>query len=445
MIKRKIRYTAGFILLLVLPIYLYAEETKVEAKAFTLKESISIALENNYGLKAASEKITGAKEKSREAKTLFLPKFKVESSYSRLNKPPIFLSVEVGDDNIYDARAVVSQSLWTGGKLFSLNRQAKNNLEATKYNYEEAKQNLILRVKETYFGILVTQKYREVCRDAVEQMRAHLETVRGLYSAGAVPNIDFLRTDVQLANAEQLLIKSKNGVELARSSFNTILARDLNLPVDVVDVFEVAEQDYNIDRLFKDAESNRPEIYKMKHNIKMAKAGVGVAQSNYWPQIGFFGNYKYHKGDEPVVKWKEDWMAGVNVSVDVWNWGETKSQVGQARSALRELEHLQAQLKNGIALEVKKALLNLEEAKKRIKVSKKAVIQAEESINSTQIGYKNGRVDNVEVLAAQLALTESRTNHLEAIYNCILSQARLEKAIGLPAEALVKAEKSGGE
>ncbi len=442
MVKRKInpaparrsgvKCAVGFILLLLLPMYSYAEEVKTMPEVLTIEDSINIALENNYGLKAASEKITGAKEKSREAKTLFLPKFKAESSYSHLNEAPTFLSVEVGDDNIYDARAVVSQPLWTGGKILSLNKQARNNLEATKYNYEETKQNLILQVKEAYFGILAAQKYREVCYDATEQMKVHLETVRGLYNAGTIPNIDLLRTEVQLANAEQVLIKAENGVELAKSLFNTILARDLNLLVEVVNVFEIIKQDYNLDHLLERAGSNRPEIYKIKHNIEMAKAGIDVVQSNYWPQIGLFGNYKYHKGDEPIIEWEKDWIVGVNVSVDVWNWGETKTQVGQAKAALREIEHLQSQLKDGIALEVKSALLSVGEAKKRIKVSEKAVIQAEESLSSTQIGYKNGRVDNVEVLAAQLALTQAKTSHLEAIYNCILNQARLERAVGLP-------------
>ncbi len=455
-IANGVKYTAALVLLFFLPINSYADEAKVNPEALTLEESIDIALKNNPALKATSEKIIGAKEKSWEVKTLFLPKLKAESSYTHLNKPPSLdleagvltpqaLSIKIGDDDMYNAQAVVQQPLFTGGKILSLNKQARNNLEATKYNYEGAKQNLILQVKEAYFGILVTQKYREVCQDAVEQMKAHLETVRGLYNAGIVPHIDLLRTEVQLANAEQALIKAENGVELAKSLFNTILGRDLNSPVKVVDVFEIIEQDYDLDQLFKLAQEHRPEIYKMKHNIEMAKAGIGVAQSNYWPQVGLFGNYRYHKGDEPIVEWREDWMVGVNVSVNVWNWGETKAQVGQAKAALRELEHLETQLKDGIALEVKGALLNLEEAKKRIKVSEKAVIQAQESLNSAQIGYKNGRVDNVEVLAAQLALTESQTNNLEAIYNYILSQARLEKATGMPAEVLARAEKSGGE
>jgi outer membrane protein TolC len=434
------------LLLLLLPIHSHAQESKPKTEALTLEESIQIALKNNHGLRAASEKVTGAEEKSLEARTLFLPKFKVESSYTRLGEAPsldleagIFapqaLSIEMSDDNMYNAQAVVQQPLFTGGKISSLNKQAKNNLEAAKYNYEGAKQNLILLVKEAYFGILAVEKFKKVSQDAVAQMKAHLETVKGLYNAGTVANIDLLRTEVQLANAEQALIKAENGVELSKSSFNTILGRDLNLPVEVVDVFKVREKEYNLDRLLTQARENRPELYKMKHNIKMAKAGIGIAKSNYWPQVGLFGNYRYHKGDEPIIEWREDWMVGANVSVDIWNWGETKAQVGQARSALRELEHLQAQLRDGIALEVKGALLNLEEAKKRIKISAKAVVHAEESLNSAEIGYRNGRVDNVEALDSQLALTHARTNNLQAKYNHILSQARLEKAIG----------KSGGE
>lgn len=429
------------LLLLLLPIHSDAQKSKAKSEVLTLEESIEMALENNHSLRAASEKITGAEEKSREAKTFFLPKLKVESSYAHLGEAPSLaleagiltpqaLSIAMGDDNMYSAQAVAQQPLFTGGKISSLNKQARNNLEATKYNYEEVKQNLILQVKEAYLGILAAEKFKKVCQDAVEQMKAHLETVESLHNAGTISNIDLLRTEVQLANAEQAFIKAENGVELAKSLFNTILGRNLNLPVVVVDVFGVMGEEDNLDQLIDEALEHRPEIYKMRHNIQMAEAGVGVAQSNYWPQVGLFGNYRYHKGDEPTIEWEEDWMVGVSVSMDIWNWGETKAQAGQAKAVLRELEHLEAQLKDGIALEVKGARLNLEEAKKRIKVSEKTVIQAGESLNSAQIGYKNGRVDNVEVLAAQLALTQAKTNHLEAMYNYILSQARLQKAIG---------------
>jgi outer membrane protein TolC len=422
-------------------------------RPLSLEESISIALENNHKLRAASERITGAREKSRGVRTLFLPKLKTEFSYTRLNEPPsldlkagVFtpqvLSIEMGDDNVYNAQVVVHQPLFAGGKISALNKQARNNLEATKYNYEETKQSLILQVKEAYFTILITQKYKEVRRDAVAKMSAHLETVRGRYNAGIVPRTHLLKTKVHLANAEAALITAQNKVELAKSSFNVILARDLNAPVEVVNVFEVIEQNYyDLNQLIKKAKGNRPEVHEMKNNIEMAKAGVSIAQSNYWPQVGLFGKYKYHKGAKPIIEWREDWMVGVNISMNIWNWGKTKAQVGQAEAALIEVEHLKAQLKDGIALEVKAALLNLEEAKERIKVSEKAVIHSEESLKKAQIEYKYGRADIVEVLAAHLALTESRTSRLEAMYNYILSQARLERATGLPIESLSKSRK----
>ena len=441
MVRRETRYAATLVILFLTIMNSCATEPISRHKILTLEESIDIALKNNPALKAASERIRSAKAKSREVRTLFLPKVKAESLYTHLSEPPSLdleagvlaqqdLSIGVGDDNMYSVQAVIEQPLFTGGKISSLKRQAEANLAATKYDYEASKHNLILQVKDAYFTILLTGKYKEVCQDAVEQMRAHLETVGGLYKAGTVPHTDFLRTEVQLANAEQGLIKAENRVELAKSLFNTILGRGLNLPVEVVDVFEVIEQDYELDQLLKEAQEYRPEIYKMKYSIEMAEAAIAATESNYWPQAGLFGKYKYHKGDEPIIEWEEDWMIGISVSVDIWNWGETKARVGQAKSALSELEHIETQLRNGIALEVKGALLGLEEAKQRIKVSDKAVIQARESLKSAQIEYKNGRVDNVEVLAAQLALTQARTNHLEAIYKYILSQARLEKAVG---------------
>jgi len=411
-----------------------------ETGPLTLEQAIQIAIDNNYSLQATSKRQTLAKEKVSEAKSAFYPNLRIESSVTKLNEPPSMelpsmglpsmRKIILGDDVIYDIKGIVTQPLWTGGKISSAYKLALANEESAEYEYERVKNELILSVQGAYFGILKALKFAQIARDAVKQIEAHLQIVKNFYEAGIVAKVDVLKAEVQLANVQQNLIKAENGVSLAKAGFNQLLARKLDAEVEVVDILEWIPCKVNLDDCLKKAVNNRPELKQMKANIEMLKQRVTIAKSDNYPSVALFGNYEEQKGKTPEIKWDGSWMAGIMINWTLWDGNARKSRINQATSELEAVAAQEMLLRDGIMLEVKQAVLNLNEAEKNIDVSQGAIGQAEENLRITREMYKEGAATTTDVLDAQTLLTQAKTNYYQALYDYHLALAKLQKAMG---------------
>lgn len=438
---KKINYLVLILFVLIAQIAAAEDQSSGET-ALTLEESIRIALTENPSLQAVRHRVSVARAKVTEAGTYYLPELKLLSGYGYMNDLPKVelaagalgsspLSLSIGDQQVGGVRFYLQQPIFTGGKISALNDQAENNLELHEFSYIRSEQNLIFQVTAAYLNILKAGREREVAQAAVKQLIAHLETVRNLYQAGNVSRLDLLRTEVQLAGARQMLNRSDHGVELAKSAFNILLSREMETPLKVEDILQYIPRELVLRESIDAALENRPELRIMESQKEIVRAARAAARTEYWPQIGAMAAYNYDWGDGDLLDWEGDWgMAALTVNMDIWSWGRTEAKEEQALYLLAEIQEKERQLRDGIGLEVKQAFLETTQARENITVSEKALSTAEESYESSRVGYRNGRINNVEVLASQLALTEAGNNYLQSLYDYQLARAQLEKAIG---------------
>jgi outer membrane protein TolC len=87
-------------------------------------------------------------------------------------------------------------------------------------------------------------------------------------------------------------------------------------------------------------------------------------------------------------------------------------------------------MQDGITLEITQNFLNLNQAKERTAVAKQGVKQAEENHRVTNNRFKEGLAQNSDLLDAEVALLQARTNYTQAVVDFELAEARLQKAIG---------------
>ena len=83
-----------------------------------------------------------------------------------------------------------------------------------------------------------------------------------------------------------------------------------------------------------------------------------------------------------------------------------------------------------ISLEVKQAVLNRNQARETLLSQEKNVEQAREAVRIAELNYGEGLATNLDVLTAQVGLRQASTNYSQALYDCVISDAQLEKAIG---------------
>jgi outer membrane protein TolC len=119
------------------------------------------------------------------------------------------------------------------------------------------------------------------------------------------------------------------------------------------------------------------------------------------------------------------------VSLNVFDSGLTRAKINEAQMDVDKAREQARQTKDGIALEVRQAYLNMKEAEKRIDTSGVAVTKAEEDFKIAQIRYSAGVGTNLDVIDAQVALTQAKTNYVQSLYDYNTSRANLNKAMGI--------------
>ena len=409
-------------------------------KVYTLGESIQEALANNWSLQAKKERIEGAVYANKRAKTDFLPTLKTSYGYTRLNEVNMstatLISPErpVNTQDNYQWKGTITQPLFTGFALTSAYELSKLGIDQTEMDLELEKLDLVLKVKEAYFNILKADKAVVVAQQAVEGFSSHVKVAKSFYDVGMIPINDLLKAEVELSNAQYELVRAENASKIARANFNVVLARPVNAPVALEDIVAYEPEIGSFETYLERALKNRPEIKVIDINLLQTDQQITLAKSKYYPEVAL--NYDYIKeGDHPDVSGSEfhdssRWQVTAALTWTFWQWGKTGYDVKEKESLKKELMKTRASLEDSVSLQIKQAVLDLEQEEKNIPTTRKAVEQGEENLRVSQERYKAQVTTSTEVLDAQTLLTQARVNYYRALYDRNLAKARLLRSMG---------------
>jgi outer membrane protein len=424
---------------LMLVFFIMAPGVSAAEKVFTLDESIETALKQSVLIHAAQEGVLGAEAQKKEAFTGFLPKLNTSYSYTWLNREPYMLipptpPIRVGTQDNYTWAVEAKQPLFAGGGILANYEASKIGHDISRMDEATATQDIIQEVKVSFFNILKAEKLLGVARQSLEQLQAHRHVAQNFFDVGLIPRNELLQSEVQVANGEQSLIRAENGVELAKSKFNTVLRRNINDPVQVEDILTYRPYDLNIDDCIKSAMENRPEIKSQALKVEQAKSLVKLARSDFYPTVSAVGHYE-RVGDTPGVsgtafKDAESWYVMGVASWTFWEWGKTKNRVDASRSKENQSIDLLNNARDQITLEVKNAYLLMRESEKQVMVAQKTIEQAQENFRINQERYREKVATSTDVLDAQTLLTRAKSDHANALSEYHISHARLERAMG---------------
>ncbi|MCE5266140.1 MAG: TolC family protein [Deltaproteobacteria bacterium] len=415
------------------------------ASAMNLQESIDLALKQSVLLHAAKEGVKGAEAQQKEAFTAFLPKFSTSYSFTRLNEEPFFNfpgapplipagEIKTGTKENYNWVVEARQPLFAGGGIVANYEANRLGTEIARFDEASTVQDLVQEVKVAYFNILKADRILSAARQSLDRLTAHRETAQSFFDVGVIPKNDLLYAEVELANGRQALVRAENGLEMAKSKFNTLLRREINTPVEIEDILDGDPFGSGLDDCIAAALANRPEIRSYALRWEQAKRLVGLARSEYYPSVGLVGNYAKY-GDTPGLggspyKDQENWYVMAVANWNFWEWGKTKNRVDAGLSRENQASDVLVNLRDQITLEVKNAYLLLREAEKQVQVSKKAIEQAEENFRINTERYREQVGTSTDVIDAQTLLTRANSDYFNALGDFSISRARLERAMG---------------
>lgn len=410
-----------------------------------LPDSINLAMKNNPSMQIAGANIEKADWSLKEAKAYNGVKLGYNLLYGRTDQSPSWYNnTTAAYPNLnfpypawsdtytfYSHQVKLELPLYTGKKLESAADLAAHAKTATDLEFISTKQQLALDVTDSYYTVLEANNLSSVAQQAVDDFSAHLTNVQNHYEAGTVAPSDVLQTEVRLANARNNLIKSQNAAKMARYKLNKVIGINLTDDTNLDDSVSFEPYTGTLEDSLASAFANRSEVKQAKLKVSMAKDKIIIAKSESKPTVGAVAMENINDTVPSSSKRNTDWTVGVNVSFNVFDNGVAKTKTKEALADLTIATQQERQIEDAVTLEVSNAYLSVQEAFERIKNNKVAVNQSKRDYGMAQERYDAGIGTNLDVMDAEVAMTQAKNNYIQAIYDYNMSRAQLSKAMGI--------------
>lgn len=415
----------------ILTLFLSCQTALANPTELSLKDSIGLAFKNNPVLQIAHARQEQSAWSVREAKSANGLAVKYTHLDRRSTEPLSWMpSLEaISPGNYFSNKLTASLPLYTGGKIENIIKQADLGLTISELEITATKQRLKLEASMGYYGVLQSQTLLEVAKQTVDDFTAHLKRVQKMYDTGVVPWHDVLQTKVRLANAENNLVKAQNSYDLAVYSLNKTIGLPLRSELKLVEPLAYAPYTITLEEVISFGLSKRTEILQTNANVSIQEAQEQVARSEQRPSVALVGSMTWQDTDFAGTN-NRNWTAMMITEFNVFNSGNTQAKIKQAQAGITAAKEQVRQVQDNISLEISDAFLSLKEAEKRIATNKVAVEEASVNYTIAQKRYSAGVGTNLDVMDAELAMNQAKTNYVNSLHDYNASKARLDKAIG---------------
>jgi TolC family type I secretion outer membrane protein len=450
MIKIIRGFLAASVLFFVTP-NLHAAGSAAPPETMTLQDCIDLALRQNPTILKAQEEIRRTHGVIVEARAPAIPQINASGSYQRIdrnaidafplstNAPSNSNAVFKNQEQPWTAQVEISQLIYAGGRVRAALRAAKLSDQIAALGFQSAVANTLLDVRKAFYQILLNKAQVDVREQSVTLLEEQLRDAQSRFDVGAVPRFNVLRAEVELANAKPPLIRSQNDLRLTKESLVKLLAIDSAgrtnefTPINFAGELAYEHRGWELATALRQALEHRPELLQAERQVGVAKANVSVASSGYKPEASVFGNYGWHDSvfSDDISSTREGWTIGANVSWALFDGMLTHGRVSQARAQLQEANLDYADTRRQVELEVRQAYSDYLQTLELIEAQKKTVEEADESLRLAEARFRAGTGTQLDVLSAHTALTDARSNEVQALYDYNVAIATLERVTGM--------------
>jgi len=406
----------------------------------TVDKVREMALESNRRYLSAKQEIDRSEGNYISARSGAMPEISLSGRYTRnLTTRDLFFAGEkipISLNNDFSLSLSLAQPLYVGGKVGAALQIAKFYRGYTSEKLEEVKANIIFGAESMFYSAVLAESSRDVLQKAFEQLSYNLDVVEKYYKQGMISEYELLRARVEKSNLEPQLIASQSEVNLSQKRLKSFLGlsleAEIRLTADMGDTSLTSLP--SLDSLLTQALHNRPEVKQADYQKRAYDKAVRIAKGNWlYPTIGVGVNYDLSASSDDFRlsrrNTSQSWSASLMFSIPLFDGGRTIGEVRKARVDYYQAMLTEQQTFDDVRLEVEQAYDNLMTAKKALEMQKETIAQAEEGMRISNLRYQSGIGTQLEVLSAQTALTNARTNLAGATYNFRLAKSALKKAV----------------
>jgi outer membrane protein TolC len=408
-------------------------------RTFTLDEAIQTALQQNPAILTARQEIRRTKGVFVEVISQALPHVTATAAYQEtdpaLESSRSLISGGTGGgggggstvgltNKSYFLRVQTTQLFFSGSVVPSIRGAVFQN-ESSFFALRNTIDQVITTVRQQFYLVILNKALIGVQEESVRLLESQLKDQQNRFEAGTVPRFNVLQAEVALANQQPFLIAARNAYRISQLTLSKTLGLDFDprrgegAPLECKGELTYQPRVIALEEAIEVAKARRPFLKQQKANVGNARQQVGVALGGFYPTIST--NIAYEWDSSPfttdISQVNHGTFWGATGTWNIFDGLATVGRVKQQRALLSQTEITFDDSVRQVELEVQTSYANLQKDRETIQSQEKTVEQAKEALRLASARLGAGAGTQLDVLNAQVALTQASSTQLQALYS----------------------------
>ncbi|MBQ6305311.1 MAG: TolC family protein [Bacteroidales bacterium] len=408
-----------------------------ETLRLTLDQALEIALSESNTVKIADMTVEKSGYAEKGSYSALYPNISANGSYQRTLKKQVMvmdmggqaMEIKVGRDNSINATAtasmpIVNAQLWESLKLSGM------DVELAVEQARSSKIALVKQVKQAFYAVLLAQKSHEVVANVYENAQKNYEKTLQRFNVGKASEVEHLRAQVTMMNAEPNVSSAENAVMLATWQLKAVMGIDLDTDVEVVGDLNDYTAQMLTPYVSEEDLSNNSSLLQLGIQGRMLESTIRMQKKQYLPTLAASINYNYSAMGDEELRWFPSSTAAVSLSIPIFDGFQKHYSIKQSKINKNMLDLQREDTERNLRIGIRNYNDQMALCIKNYQAAEATVEIAQKSYDISEKMYEVGKATLVELNDAQLALQQAQLTQAQAVYNFMVTKASLDELIG---------------
>jgi outer membrane protein TolC len=396
----------------------------------SLAEALERAAQLDPNYVAATRDIADAAWGRRAAITAFvIPSISSQLNATWYSNATFNIGTGQPASTIVDARLEGRLNLFAGLAKFNELTRSAAELERARASALEARFQTALLTESEYYDVIAQRELTRVARERVRRADEQLAIARARVVAGAAVQTDSLQLLLELTEARVALLRQEAQSKVAQFQ----LARRVGLPgpVDALDADTMPAPPLPLteDDAILEAVAGSPQVLAARQSQRAAEADVRSTRGAYLPSVDLIGRITaFDTQVFPTATTRSS--IGISISLPIWNGAQREIALSRATTIRDVARAVRADLELAVRRDVVQAYEAYEAARAAAGLAGQSVVVARENLRVQEQRYRAGATTIIDLITAQVSLSEADAGLVQARYATRLALSGLEAILG---------------
>jgi outer membrane protein len=401
-------------------------------QALTLQQAEQLAIRNHPQIQAATYLASAAKEQTIEAKSAYYPTIYGSITAADAENDSRITAGALNNPIIYEREGNginVNQLITDFGRTHELVKSSSYRAKAAEEDVVTTRADVLIAVDEAFYAVLKAQSVLTVAQQTVKERQLVSDQVTALEQNKIKSGLDVSFANVDLAQAQLLLIQAQNALDASFAQLSEALGYSDQRAFQLTEQPLPSAPPPDINPLIQEAMADRPELIAQHFTVSSARSYATAERDLWFPTLSAAGaaGVTPEGADQLAPRYA---AAGVNLNIPIFNGRLFNALHSEASERARAEDASLRDLQDRIARDVRTAWLNANSAYQRLAVTDQLLAQANQALDLASSRYKLGLSSIIELSQAQLNQTQAQIEQASAKYDYQTELSLLNYQIG---------------